>query len=1025
MAKQKRASDMALRSTPAPRKSNGATVRLDAGLAPLARVFPPTKSFDAGRAEGELRDLMGELAKLRERNPFGNTVKLLALELGKKLDAEKLELGSIEDLIQHISAEAFAHRAERISRYLGEHDQKKNEQRLRQVFRQAAGIDAKGKKPAKSFAQYQALLERELFGIVITAHPTFSQAKPMMQALAELAIDRDADGRKLPAKERNRLLAQARWVEHRPAEKLDLTYEHELSLLAIENIHKALRRAYEIAFEVAAELYPEDWQKLSPRLLTIASWVGYDLDGRSDIRWSDTLLKRLKVQVLQLERYLATVEELRAIYRQNRGNVDLIHLMDLIESRLALAINEARDEMDVFSGGAKDQESWVDEVKRIAKRMHSGRDLRLIESAQLLELVERAIALTNEKGTEHAAALRKLLILRCEIANHGLGLAHTHVRLNSVQIHNAIRNLIGMEAAPDDPAHKRSYMASVARLAAEVKPVKINFASILAERTSAKRLFMLVAQMLKYIDATTPVRFLIAECETSLTLMAALYFAKLFGVDHKVDISPLFETTKAFERGIRVSDECLQNPTFAAYVRKRGRLSIQTGFSDAGRALGQTVAAISVEWLRLKLGELLKDRGFTDIELVVFDTHGESIGRGGHPEDFRARLEYVASPVSRHQFAANGVRCKEEASFQGGDGYMYFISPDMALASVTRILEYMLELPSSTTEADVAYKAEEDYIKETFITVRRFNERVMDDPAYATLLDTFGGNLLFVSGSRPVRRQQDGLEQRVNLVHPTQMRAIPHNGILQQMALLANTVGGIGEAITRDPERFQRVYKASPRLRRLLGMVEWALEFTDLEALKSYIDLYDPGQWLSRAAQVKDPDEAHGLRAVAEHLELENVYNRLAKIYRVFQRDMMDLRDGLALVGLPKQKIPAEVRANLRVLHGIRIALIMRIFTLAIHVPDFSQQHNITREQLLTKIFHLEIDDAMRKLATIFPKVEETKFEGDFGEVATYVGDWTQTYEREHARIFQPIAGLYTLILRISSGVTHTIGAMG
>lgn len=1021
MAKQKRATDIALRSVPAPRKSHsGPAVKLDEGLSPLARVFTAAKAFDVARAEGELRDLMGELSKLRERNPFGNTVKLLALELGKKLDRETLELGSIEDLIQHLSAEAYEHRADRLSRYIGEHDAKKNEERLRQVFRQAAGTAGKNRKPQRSFAQFQALLERELFGIVITAHPTFSQSKPMMRALAELAIDRDAEGRKLPARERTRLLAQARAVEHRPAEQLNLTYEHELSLLAIENIHRALRRAYEIAFEVAAELYPEDWQKLSPRLLTIASWVGYDLDGRSDIRWSDTLLKRLKVQVLQLERYRATVEELRTIYRRDRGSVDLIHLMDLIESRLAMAINESRDEMEVFRGGGKEAESWVEEVKRIAKRMHTGRDLRLIESAQLLELVERAMTMT-----EAPAALRKLLILRAELANHGLGLAHTHVRLNSVQIHNAIRNLIGMEAAPDDPAHKRSYMASVTKLAADVKPVKINFASILAERTSAKRLFMLVAQMLKYIDATTPVRFLIAECETSLTLMAALYFAKLFGVDHKVDISPLFETTKAFERGIRVIDECLQNPTFAAYVRKRGRLCIQTGFSDAGRHLGQTVAAISVEWLRLKLGELMKDRGFGDVELVVFDTHGESIGRGGHPEDFRARLEYVASPVSRHQFAVNGIRCKEEASFQGGDGYMYFVTPEMALASVTRILEYMLELPSSTTEADVAYKTEEDYIKETFITVRRFNERVMDDPAYATLLDTFGGNLLFVSGSRPIRRQLDGIEQRLNLTHPSQMRAIPHNGILQQMGLLANTVGGVGEAIARDPERFQRVYKASPRLRRLLGMVEWALEFTDLEALKSYIDLYDPGQWLSRAAQVKDADEAQGLRAVAEHLEHEGLYNRLATIYRVFQRDMMDLRDGLALVGLPKQKIPTEVRANLRVLHGIRIALIMRIFSLAIHVPDFSQQHNISREQLLTKIFHLEIDDAMRKLATIFPKVEETKFEGDFGEVATYVGDWTQTYEREHAKIFQPIAGLYTLILRVSSGVAHTIGAMG
>jgi hypothetical protein len=107
MAKQKRATDMALRSAPAPRKSTGPSVKLDEGLSPLARVFAPTKSFDAARAESELRDLMGELSKLRERNPFGNTVKLLALELGKKLDAEKLELGSIEDLIQHISAEAY------------------------------------------------------------------------------------------------------------------------------------------------------------------------------------------------------------------------------------------------------------------------------------------------------------------------------------------------------------------------------------------------------------------------------------------------------------------------------------------------------------------------------------------------------------------------------------------------------------------------------------------------------------------------------------------------------------------------------------------------------------------------------------------------------------------------------------------------------------------------------------------------------------------------------------------------------
>ncbi len=393
--------------------------------------------------------------------------------------------------------------------------------------------------------------------------------------------------------------------------------------------------------------------------------------------------------------------------------------------------------------------------------------------------------------------------------------------------------------------------------------MKINFASILAERTSAKRLFMLVAQMLKYIDATTPVRFLIAECETSLTAMAALYFAKLFGVDHKVDISPLFETTKAFERGIRVIDECLQNPTFAAYVRKRGRLCFQTGFSDAGRHLGQTVAAISVEWLRLKLGELMRDRGFGDVELVVFDTHGESIGRGGHPEDFPRSLEYVASPVSRHQFAVNGIRCKEEASFQArrrlyvfrdaGHGFGFGHAHSRIHAGSS--LEHgrgrrRLQDRGRLHQGDFHHGPPLQRAGDGGSSLRHHARHLRRQPPLRQRL-------------APDPPPADGVEQRLNLTHPSQMRAIPHNGILQQMGLLANTVGGMGEAIVRDPSASSASTRASPRLRRLLGMVEWALEFTDLEALKSYIDLYDPGQWLSRAAQVKDADEAHGLRAVA------------------------------------------------------------------------------------------------------------------------------------------------------------------
>ncbi len=125
-----------------------------------------------------------------------------------------LSYGDIERLIQQLSAEAYAHRAERLAAYLGERDEAKNEAAIRAAVRRVAVPDeAKGKKPIpRPFAEFQALLERELFGIVITAHPTFSQSTEMLHNLAELAMERDSAGNKLSAKERARRLARrARW----------------------------------------------------------------------------------------------------------------------------------------------------------------------------------------------------------------------------------------------------------------------------------------------------------------------------------------------------------------------------------------------------------------------------------------------------------------------------------------------------------------------------------------------------------------------------------------------------------------------------------------------------------------------------------------------------------------------------------------------------------------------------------------------------------------------------------------------
>jgi phosphoenolpyruvate carboxylase len=83
--------------------------------------------------------------------------------------------------------------------------------------------------------------------------------------------------------------------------------------------------------------------------------------------------------------------------------------------------------------------------------MHEGRNTRLVDAAPLIELLARAIRLSDEPELT-----RGLAVLRAGLRTHGLGLAHTHTRLNARQLHNAIRKTLGMDHAPDDPSHRLS-----------------------------------------------------------------------------------------------------------------------------------------------------------------------------------------------------------------------------------------------------------------------------------------------------------------------------------------------------------------------------------------------------------------------------------------------------------------------------------------------------------------------------------------------------------------------------------------
>ena len=981
--------------------------------------FPVDEEVDAGSLVAELMAEMERLSAAAADDPFHNPILALARDLSRRLDQGALSYSALEQAIQYLTAEGFRHRAARLGRYLGAVDPDENAATLRRLIH---GLAASESGAGVDFDEFRRLIEREAFGIVVTAHPTFNISGELMTVLAELGTGRDADDAILDATAIEARLQTVLCREHRP-EPMTLEREHELSLVAVANIHRAMRRAYEAVFDVAEILYPARWTELTPRLLTVASWVGYDLDGRSDIGWTDTLHKRLEGQAMRLRLTLDETAAMRAMAADEPRETAVAEILDELTLRLSVALDEITAEMTVFGETADHDDAVRNRIQSISKSIVGGLEYRLTESGGLVGLLERAV-----KQTDSRAIRRRLLVLRAELANSGLGMAHVHVRINASQLHNAVRKAVGLESAPDDPRYRVSYLARLDELLEQTEPATVNFGSILAEQTSARRLFMVIAQMLKFVDGTTPVRFLIAECESPFTALVALYYARLFGVADKIDISPLFETQRALEVGSRVINQLLDNRHFRDYVRRRGRICVQTGYSDAGRYIGQIPAAASIERFRHRLARVLQAHGLEGVDVVIFDTHGESVGRGGHPASLTDRLAYVDTPATRHAFLEAGVDITEEVSFQGGDGYLYFMNPAGALAAVTRILEHALRPPP--VDEDLFYE-EADYIRETFTVVTQFQVDLMRDPDYGALLGTFAPNLLYPSGSRAVVRQREIAESET-IGYAAEIRAIPHNASLAQLGVLANAVGGLGSAVDKDPARFMELYRASPRLRALMGIAEYALAVSNFDVLTAYVATLDPGQWLARARATPDRQRSERMREIADVLERSDLHDRLDRIVRRLARDVIAFYQGLADLsedgGLPgsARLVDERTRIALALLHAVRIALIHEIFLLTTCVPDFAPQLGTTRERVVLRLLHLDVPMAVSALEKVFPAVPKDPVDAqDFGEPASYRGEESQTYEAENAEIFRPLSGLHALIRRVSSAITHYVGFFG
>jgi len=238
--------------------------------------------------------------------------------MSRKLEAGEVSIDELKALAVRLMDSACIHRARRLRERIGFVDHMDT---LREF---SAFVESRIPEEGSDddrFAEFSRRWARARNGVVLTAHPTFGLSEALTRRMVEIALADDSEAEeKLGA-------------AHRPDDKIDLAYAHSRAMEAVRNLRSGYYELLNAFFGVTAQHFGERAYTMKPKLATIASWVGYDLDGRTDILWSKSFLIKLQEKHAALtdirERFLAirhrisNDDGIMRVARQITGKLDL------------------------------------------------------------------------------------------------------------------------------------------------------------------------------------------------------------------------------------------------------------------------------------------------------------------------------------------------------------------------------------------------------------------------------------------------------------------------------------------------------------------------------------------------------------------------------------------------------------------------------------------------------------------------------------------------------------------------------
>lgn len=507
-----------------------------------------------------------------------------------------------------------------------------------------------------SHDQIQTLFDHLAYIPVITAHPTESKRRTVMESLRRIFLVNEKLNVKMTRLDKDRTIKEL----ERSIQILYKTNEVRVRRLQVvdevknglhyfrESLFQAVPQVYRNVERAVGEIYGDENEPIKvPSFIRFGSWIGGDRDGNPFVKPKTTIM----ALCLQAREVMREYEQ-RII---GLSHV-LTHSIKFSQPSEDFLQSLQKDEAELPELFAAAPERFAQEPYR--RKLYMMHHRMLSTLAVIEQRVDGQEPHPNPIGykDEHAL-LDDLYLIRDSLNSHGdaivadgdlrdlirlvetfgFYLVQMDIRQEST-IHSQAVSEVLQQLGVDDyqklPEAER--LATLARFLSAPKAV-IDTAKLSEMSQETIEVFNVMANMRQVVSPNAFGNYVISMTHEASHVMEVMFLAWLSGMAGydgnnwfcHVCISPLFETIDDLAHIEPVMTRLLDNATYAALLKASGnKQEVMLGYSDSCKDGGILSSSWSLYQAQKKITALTQARG---IKCRLFHGRGGTIGRGGGP----------------------------------------------------------------------------------------------------------------------------------------------------------------------------------------------------------------------------------------------------------------------------------------------------------------------------------------------------------------------------------------------------------